>query len=79
MTRGEIASYLGLELETVSRAFSELDELGVIQVNGKNVEICNGERLRQLSLVADACTPRTPRVVSPPAPRRADVGDLAVA
>jgi CRP/FNR family transcriptional regulator len=33
MTRQEIADYLGLTLETVSRAFSELRRRGVITID----------------------------------------------
>jgi len=39
MTREEIASYLGLQLETVSRVFSRLQEEGVIQVQGRAVKL----------------------------------------
>lgn len=34
MTRGEIADYLGLTLETVSRGFSRLRQLGAIRLDG---------------------------------------------
>ena len=39
MTRDEIARYLGLVLETVSRGFSRLHEDGVIEVRGRRVRI----------------------------------------
>ena len=39
MTRQEIASYLGLKLETVSRVFSHLHEQGLIQVQGRAVKL----------------------------------------
>jgi CRP/FNR family transcriptional regulator len=37
MTRGEIGSYLGLTLETVSRTLSAFDRLGYIAVDGKSI------------------------------------------
>ena len=39
MTREEIGSYLGLKLETVSRAFSHFQNEGMISVHGKDIEI----------------------------------------
>jgi CRP/FNR family transcriptional regulator len=39
MTREEIGSYLGLKLETVSRAFSHFQNAGLISVQNKNIEI----------------------------------------
>ena len=39
MTRQEIGSYLGLSLETVSRAMSTLKEVGVIGVNQRSIRI----------------------------------------
>jgi CRP/FNR family transcriptional regulator, anaerobic regulatory protein len=46
MTREEIGSYLGLKLETVSRAFSHFQAEGMIAVHGKDIEIKNIERMR---------------------------------
>ena len=37
MSRGEIAESLGLTIETVSRQFSELKELGLIETRGRSV------------------------------------------
>lgn len=48
MTREEIGSYLGLKLETVSRAFSKFQEDGLISVQQKYVRILDHERLRHL-------------------------------
>ena len=48
MTREEIGSYLGLKLETVSRAFSKFQEDGLISVQQKYVHIVNYEQLRKL-------------------------------
>jgi len=39
MTREEIGSYLGLKLETVSRAFSAFQDRGLIEVRQKHVRI----------------------------------------
>jgi CRP/FNR family transcriptional regulator len=41
MSRQEIGSYLGLKLETVSRAFSHFQEDGVIMVKVRAIEIIN--------------------------------------
>jgi len=46
MTREEIGSYLGLKLETVSRAFSHFQSEGLIAVQNKSIEIKDLERLR---------------------------------
>lgn len=46
MTREEIGSYLGLKLETVSRAFSRLQNQGLITVQGREVKISHLSRLR---------------------------------
>ena len=39
MTRQEIGSFLGMKLETVSRAFSRLQEHGVLRVRGRAVSL----------------------------------------
>jgi CRP/FNR family transcriptional regulator len=48
MTRQEIGSYLGLTLETVSRAFSALAEAGLVRVAQRDVELLDVEQLRVL-------------------------------
>ena len=48
MTREEIGSYLGLKLETISRAFSHFQSEQLITVQNKDVEIRNPARLRAL-------------------------------
>ena len=48
MTREEIGSYLGLKLETVSRAFSRFQEEGLIAVQQKHVRILDIIKLKQL-------------------------------
>lgn len=48
MTRHEIGSYLGLTLETVSRTLSALNELGLIGVDQKTIELKDVDALRTL-------------------------------
>ncbi len=48
MTRHEIGSYLGLKLETISRALSHFQTEGIIAVQNKNVEIKDADRLRAM-------------------------------
>ena len=48
MTREEIGSYLGLKLETVSRAFSRFQEEGLIAVQQKHVRILDIPGLKKL-------------------------------
>src|SRR4030067_1941811 len=46
MSRQEIGSYLGLKLETVSRAFSQFQNSGLISVNTRSVELVDLPGLR---------------------------------
>ena len=48
MTREEIGSYLGLKLETVSRAFSRFQEEGLIAVQQKHIRILDIPGLKQI-------------------------------
>ncbi len=48
MTREEIGSYLGLKLETVSRAFSHFQEKGFISVQQKHIRILDITGLKQM-------------------------------
>ncbi len=48
MTREEIGSYLGLKLETVSRAFSKFQEDGILQVKQRHIEVLDAEALQKL-------------------------------
>lgn len=48
MTREEIGSYLGLKLETVSRAFSKFHDDGVLDVRQRQVRVRDEQALRQL-------------------------------
>jgi CRP/FNR family transcriptional regulator len=48
MTREEIGSYLGLKLETISRAFSQFQEKGLLDVSNKHIEIRDLDGLKAL-------------------------------
>ena len=48
MTRAEIGSFLGLKLETVSRALSRFATDGLLEVNQKHVRILNPAGLREV-------------------------------
>ncbi|PKO46080.1 MAG: transcriptional regulator [Betaproteobacteria bacterium HGW-Betaproteobacteria-22] len=48
MTREEIGSYLGLKLETVSRAFSKFSDEGIIEVKQRYVKIMAPETLKKI-------------------------------
>jgi CRP/FNR family transcriptional regulator len=48
MTRQEIGSYLGLKLETVSRAFSAFQRRRLIEVRQREIRILDPHRLRAL-------------------------------
>ena len=55
MTREEIGSYLGLKLETVSRAFSKFQDGGLIEVNGKHIRIADPAGLRRMTRMVRTC------------------------
>jgi CRP/FNR family transcriptional regulator len=48
MTREEIGSYLGLKLETVSRAFSKFQEDGILEVKQRQIRVLDPEALQAL-------------------------------
>ena len=55
MTRRDIADYLGITLETVSRALSQLHKAGVLQFIGPNhrdITLCDRLRLAAFDLPA---------------------------
>jgi CRP/FNR family transcriptional regulator len=58
MSREDIARFLGLALETVSRGFSRLQEDGVIEVVGRQVQILNDAELNRLAHSAEHEEPR---------------------
>lgn len=49
MMRSDIASYLGLAVETVSRGFTYLNKQGILQVKRRSIEIRNMERLKRIA------------------------------
>lgn len=48
MSRDEIGSYLGLKLETVSRAFSRFQEDGLLSVHQRKIRILSTDGLKKL-------------------------------
>ena len=52
MTRQDIANFLGLTLETVSRTFAKLEKEGVFNIDRRNIQILDKDRLYKLSSVA---------------------------
>jgi len=69
MTRHEIGSYLGLTLETVSRTLSALNEIGLIAVNQKTIELKDVDALRILRRLPAAKPRDTKHLVKPAASR----------
>ncbi len=49
MTRAEIGSFLGLTLETVSRAFSRFQKLGLLKVTRRDIELLDMAALSHLA------------------------------
>jgi CRP/FNR family transcriptional regulator len=49
MSRYELANYLGLVVETVSRLFTRFQQLGVLEVRRKNVRILDFDKLEALT------------------------------
>lgn len=58
MSREDIAGYLGLALETVSRGFTRLQDDGVIGVFGRRVEILDSAQLNRMAHGDAAPEPR---------------------
>lgn len=69
MSRNDIADFLGLKKETVSRSFAQLERLGLVRrVGNHGVRILDLEGLREVAGVLDFASPlRLP--VAPPATR----------
>lgn len=58
MSRYDIANYLGLVVETVSRLFTRMEETGVLAVNRKAVRILRPDLLAELCGSGGASRPR---------------------
>ena len=52
MSRRDIANYLGLVIETVSRSFTRLQEEGVIEVHGRQVRVLDPPHFETLAHAA---------------------------
>ncbi len=48
MTREDIGSYLGMTLETVSRTLSKFQKRGLIEMQGRHVQIIDFDGLQHL-------------------------------
>lgn len=48
MSREDIASYLGLKIETISRSFTQLHDLGLIESTNRRVNITNPKKLNEM-------------------------------
>lgn len=57
MSREDIARYLGLALETVSRAFTRLQDDGIIGVRGRRVRILDAAELDRLAHGSETSAP----------------------
>ena len=66
MGRAQIAGYLGLRSETVSRCFSELERRGIVAVRAKRIRVLSAERMRRLAQV-DRSPAEPPRPAAPDA------------
>ena len=53
MARSDIGNYLGLAVETVSRIFTRFQTMGILRVEGKEVEILDRSALCHLSHIKD--------------------------
>ena len=52
MSRVDIGNYLGLTVETVSRVFSRMQKMDILQVDNKEIEILDMTGLRKMANVA---------------------------
>ncbi len=59
MSRNDIANYLGLAVETVSRLFTRFQEQGLIEVDGKYVKLLTLENLK--GIITD-CSSNNPKM-----------------
>lgn len=59
MSRLDLANYLGLVPETMSRTFRRLEAQGLVSINGKEIEIVDFYGMKELSFGASADTANT--------------------
>jgi CRP/FNR family transcriptional regulator len=52
MSRVDIGNYLGLTVETVSRVFSRMQKMHILQVDNKEIEILDLDGLRSMANMA---------------------------
>ena len=50
MTRRDIADYLGLALETISRMFNRFQDQGILEISGRKTRICSMKKLSRLAI-----------------------------
>jgi CRP/FNR family transcriptional regulator len=67
MTRQEIGSYLGLSLETVSRAMSALNAVGVIDVDQRSIKINEGDIFKLIGGISTPKQRMAPYIAKKPA------------
>jgi CRP/FNR family transcriptional regulator len=81
MSRRDIASFLGVAHETVSRSFGALADAGILSVDNREVEIVDAQRLHACSRSTRgfAAEMRHPSIPSSTAPRLASVHVHALA
>jgi CRP/FNR family transcriptional regulator len=53
MSRLDIANYLGLTVETVSRVFSRMQKMSIITVDNKEIDILELEEMRVMANIAN--------------------------
>jgi CRP/FNR family transcriptional regulator, anaerobic regulatory protein len=55
MSRNDIANYLGLAVETVSRMFTRFQEDGIITAERKHIVINDREKMQEIAGISDCC------------------------
>ena len=50
MARNDIANFLGLAVETVSRVFTRFQNQGLIRARGRDIELVNVDALQIMAL-----------------------------
>lgn len=60
MSRNDIAHYLGLAVETVSRMFQRFQAQGLLNVRGRSIQLSDFEALREVAGLKSVTTPSIP-------------------